>query len=151
MPDTPAPDPTALAARYLDAFYRAREAFGRAIGPTLRAQYDLDVRDYLILRWIQQQHLTPGSLAELLHVPSYATSRLLDPFIKRGLVQRQVDDTDARRYRLHLTPEGRAVTQAIEAHVAALLGQFLHDLGPQQTEQLLRSLEAFARLDTPHP
>ncbi|MFC4455356.1 MarR family winged helix-turn-helix transcriptional regulator [Deinococcus sonorensis] len=146
---TPAPldDPTVLTTRVLEAHFQAREAFTRALDPVLRRTFDLDLRDYMILRWIERQDLTPGNLAQLLHVPGYATSRLLDPFIKRGLVQRLVDDTDARRYRLHLTDAGRAALRAIDTEMAVLLGRFLQDLGPERTGLLLDQLHAMAQLE----
>ncbi|WP_456831128.1 MarR family winged helix-turn-helix transcriptional regulator [Deinococcus sp. UYEF24] len=139
----------ALAARYLEAFWRARETFAHAIAPVLRDDHDLDLRDYGVLRLIERQGFTPGGLAGVLQIPGYATSRVLDPLIKRGFVERQVDAADARRYRLHLTGTGRSVTRAIEHQVAKMIGQHLADLGPERTELVVSSLEAFAGMELP--
>ncbi len=144
-------DATVLATRLLEAHFQAREAFTRSITPVLHEKFDLDLRDYMILRWIDQQHLTPGGLARMLHIPGYATSRLLDPFIKRHLVQRVIDPDDARRYRLHVTDEGRTVIQTINQEVTRLLTRMLNDLGPERTELLLESLHTMAQLEAPLP
>ncbi|PYE48649.1 MarR family winged helix-turn-helix transcriptional regulator [Deinococcus yavapaiensis] len=144
-----AQDSTTLATRLLESHFRAREAFTRALDPILSDRFELDMRDYMILRWIDQQDLTPSGLAQILHVPGYATSRLLDPFIKRDLVRRVVDQADARRFRLHLTPKGRAIVEAVNQEVTTRLGHLLTDLGPERAELLLESLDLLSRIESP--
>ena len=138
----------ALAARFLEAFWRARETFAHAIAPVLRDNHDLDLRDYGILRLIERQSFTPGALTEILQIPGYATSRLLDPLIRRGFIERHVDAADARRYRLYLTDAGRGITRTIEHQVSKMIGQHLADIGLDRTELVVSSLEAFAGMDS---
>ncbi|MFC5848875.1 MarR family winged helix-turn-helix transcriptional regulator [Deinococcus petrolearius] len=147
MPSAAPPAATVLATRLLEAHYGARDAFTRLVDPLLRERYDLDMRDFMILRWIGEQELTPGSLAQLLHIPGYATSRLLDPFIKRNLVRREVTSADARRYRLHLTPEGHDVLQGINETLTEMVGKFIQELGAERFELLIEGLDALTRID----
>ncbi|MFI6734197.1 MarR family winged helix-turn-helix transcriptional regulator [Nonomuraea sp. NPDC050451] len=58
------------------------------------------------------QHLQPsfGELATLLHCDKTNITGLVDRLQRRGLLTRQPDPNDRRMTRVHLTPQGEAVT-----------------------------------------
>ena len=64
--------------------------------------------------------LRPFELRELLLLPQYGTSRLLDRMVKAGLIERRDCDDDGRGQILHISAKGQSVRQAmwpVYAHV----------------------------------
>ena len=64
--------------------------------------------------------LRPFALRELLLLPQYGTSRLLDRMVKAELIERQDCDDDGRGQIVRISDKGRSVRQAmwpIYAHV----------------------------------
>lgn len=144
MPSPPSDDLTHLASRYLMSYWQHREHFARTLAPILKTEHDLELRDYAIMRYLESDSVTPSLLAEILQMPGYATSRLIDPLIKKGLITRSVDTGDARKYRLQLTDQGKMVTRAIEARFSAELARMFERLGKERTLVLLEIMEALS-------
>eukprot|EP01047_Picozoa_sp_COSAG01_P098812 COSAG01_NODE_28937_length_649_cov_0.985455_1_plen_107_part_00 len=88
----------------------------------------------------------PSDLAEHMMLPTYAVSRSLEGLIAAGLVERQFDESDARRTRLSLTKKGQQklaeVMKIWRAEVGSLLGQLPHE----HQEQLVQHMETLAQL-----
>jgi DNA-binding MarR family transcriptional regulator len=64
--------------------------------------------------------LRPSELTKALFLTSGGTSNVLQRLTAAGYVAREPDESDARGRRVHLTPEGREVTQramALSVHV----------------------------------
>ncbi|WP_034336913.1 MarR family winged helix-turn-helix transcriptional regulator [Deinococcus misasensis] len=146
MSTLPSAELTELASRYLLVYWQHREHFARMLAPILKAEHGLELRDYGILRYLEQDGVTPGVLSEVLHLPGYATSRLLDPLIKKGLIVRSVDPQDARRYLLQLTEQGRGVIRTIEGRFAQELARTFERLGKDRVMVLMDTLESLSKV-----
>src|SRR3954452_515482 len=83
------------------------------------------------------QHLRPsfGELATLLHCDKTNITGLVDRLQRRGLLTRRTDPNDRRITRVHLTPEGEAVTgQFQQAINTTLTTRFTPCPGPQRDD-----------------
>lgn len=83
-------------------------------------------RERLIIRIVgEQPDVTPGELAEILHVHPSTVTVMLKRLVRKRLVLRRQDPGDARSSRLRLGSPGRAIDAlqmgTIEAEVRAAL------------------------------
>ena len=86
--------------------------------------------------------ITQQRLAGALGSPPSRLVALVDELEAKGLVERQANETDRRRYALHLTAKGKAVLQTIgnlvRDHQNALLAALSLDERQQLTVLLMR-------------
>jgi DNA-binding MarR family transcriptional regulator len=75
-----------------------------------------------------------GELASVLHVHPSTLTGVLARLEERRLVERTVDDADARRIRLELTPRGREIDQDHTGTVEAALRRALVRCEPEVVE-----------------
>lgn len=100
------------------ALQRASKSMNRTIGLTGPQR--------LVVRMLgEQPGLSPGEIAAHLHLDPSTLTGIIQRLERRGLVVRQRDPEDGRRYRLELSDKGRRVTVpsagTIEAAVAGTL------------------------------
>lgn len=62
----------------------------------------------------RQQGLRQVELAELMEIQPITLTRLIDQLVNEGVVERRLDPTDRRAYRLYLTPAAAPHLAAIE-------------------------------------
>jgi DNA-binding MarR family transcriptional regulator len=62
----------------------------------------------------RQQGLRQVELAELMEIQPITLTRLIDQLVNDGVVERRLDPTDRRAYRLYLTPAAAPHLAAIE-------------------------------------
>lgn len=85
--------------------------------------------------------LRPFELRELLLLPQYGTSRLLDRMVKAELIERQDCDDDGRGQIVRISGKGRAVRQAMWPVYAQVLSEEIGEkLTTEDTTQLVRLL-----------
>jgi DNA-binding MarR family transcriptional regulator len=86
--------------------------------------------------------ITQQALAGALGSPPSRLVALVDELEAKGLVERQANETDRRRYALHLTAKGKAALQTIghlvREHQNALLAALSQDERQQLTALLMR-------------
>lgn len=89
--------------------------------------------------------ITQQALASALGSPASRLVALVDDLEAKGLVERQADEADRRRYALCLTEKGRSVLQTIGSlareHQNALLAALSVDERQQLTTLLMRIAE----------
>ncbi len=85
--------------------------------------------------------LRPFELRELLLLPQYGTSRLLDRMVKAGLIERQDCDDDGRGQIVRISDKGRSVRQAMWPIYARVLSEEIEaKLTSEDAIQLVRLL-----------
>jgi len=84
------------------------------------------------------------TVAQACGLESPSLVRLLDQLGKAGLVQRTEDPTDRRAKSLSLTPEGRALSDAIESELIRLRRDIFGSVDPADLEATLRVFKAIA-------
>ncbi len=90
-----------------------------------------------------------GVLAEAMGLHRSGALRLTDWLTDRGWVERRDDNTDARRWGLHLTPQGRRMLSSLERQVQAHDQALIDALG-DQAPALRQALERLAEVATRH-
>lgn len=93
--------------------------FDEALGPA----FGLSTKDYLVLRAVQGGQLHPGGVASQLNMPPASVSRVLERLEGKGYLERSVDPTDHRRFRLTVTPDGAEAVDAIRELMRETLGR----------------------------
>ncbi len=90
------------------------------------------------------QHLQPsfGELAALLHCDKTNITGLVDRLQRRGLITRQADPADRRITRVHLTPEGEAVTGQFQQAINTTLTDGFSSWPPTQRDSLVHLLQS---------
>jgi DNA-binding MarR family transcriptional regulator len=105
-----------------------------------------------LLMTIHHQPVSPSELAERMEVSLPTVSKTLDVLVKRGLVERTIDETDRRRHKLSMTDDGRAtLRRVLDAGIAHLSQVFSHAT-PAELERIESGMEALGDVYTrAHP
>lgn len=77
----------------------------------------------------QRPAISPGELAEFLHIDPGTLSTILRGLEKRGLIARSSDPDDRRRVRIHLTDAGKALETPVPGTVEAVVNGVLTNGG----------------------
>ena len=116
-----------------------------AVGPAARLferRFGLDVHELRVLRLIgDQPGVTFTTLAKQTRFERSATSRILSRLLKANLVQREIDDNDARQYRLLITTKGKALRERADPLSLEIEKLILSALSQQERKELHRLLE----------
>ena len=116
-----------------------------AVGPAARLferRFGLNVHELRVLRLIDDQPgVTFTTLARLTRFERSATSRILSKLVKAGLVQRSIDDDDARQFRLHATNKGKALRERADPLSLEIEKLILSSLSASERTELRRLLD----------
>ncbi len=85
--------------------------------------------------------LTMVQLAKHLFLDKSTATRVIDPLVQRGLVERQSSNRDRREIIVRLTAAGAKLQQRIRAELHTSQRQILERLPVEKREQVLESLE----------
>ena len=89
---------------------------------------DVTFTQFLILDEVaKKENLKMLNLHQILAVDKSTTTRLVNPLVRQGLVERKISDHDSRAVNLRLTPVGRKVHRKVwlclEGFVGAIEGR----------------------------
>ncbi|HEX2863070.1 MAG TPA: MarR family winged helix-turn-helix transcriptional regulator [Deinococcales bacterium] len=130
--------------RFMVASWRLYRGFLNTAASRLDRQLGLSVREVFVLKRISSGLRHPGQLGEALDLPSHTTSRVLDPLVKAGLIKRVLDEGDARRVLLSLTPEGEERLSAAATEWEDEAARLLERLPAERRAAFLADLETIA-------
>jgi DNA-binding MarR family transcriptional regulator len=141
----PLPAPaTAAPALRLESFLPYRLAVlanqvSRAIAARYEAEFDLTIPEWRVMALLgAAPGLTASQVAEATPMDKVTISRAVRALTQAGRLRAQADDTDARRQRLSLTPEGMAVYARVAPRALELERELLADLDSADTAALWR-------------
>jgi len=122
----------------------AREAAMAPIRPVLRSS-NFTEQQWRVLRVLSDEG--PLDIAALctkavLHGPSI--SRILKELSDRGLISREADAQDRRRFFVDITSEGRLAIKKTATDTLVLLNKYVDAFGKERLENLLSELTAFS-------
>lgn len=121
----------------------AREAIMAPLRPALR-DAGVTEQQWRVLRVLLDAEaidVSALSAAALLRPPSL--TRILRELQGRGLVERQVDQRDARRAFVSITPEGRRIADSTIETMLALLDRYADAFGVERLQALIDELALF--------
>jgi DNA-binding MarR family transcriptional regulator len=89
---------------------------------------DVTLTQFIILDEVaKKEMLKMLELHQILAVDKSTTSRLVNPLVRQGLIERKISDHDSRAVNLRLTPAGRKVHRKVwlclEGFVSAIEGR----------------------------
>ncbi len=123
----------------LTRIWRLQRALAEESEPCL-AEYDLGPRELMLLAFVEHRPFA-GQLARELHLPAPSVTHALKRLERAGLITRENDPADLRRFLFRLTPRGR---RALAAGRACLVGRLRARLGrltPEERETLVTLLD----------
>jgi DNA-binding MarR family transcriptional regulator len=120
--------------------YRMTASVIAEIGPRLSA-LGLEAKELFVLAGIDELPY-PADLADTLCIPRPTVTTNLKRLEAAGLVRREIDPSDLRRHRLHVTDAGREVAAAGMEILVGAFGARLARLAPGQQAELKALLEA---------
>ncbi len=117
----------------------------------LEQRFGLDVHELRVLRLIDDQPgVTFTSLAQQTRFERSATSRILSRLVKAGLVERAIDDHDARQFRLRATEAGKALRKGadpLSLEIEGLILSALSDAEQLQFRTILDKLNTWLNVE----
>jgi DNA-binding MarR family transcriptional regulator len=119
--------------------YRLVSAVLTEVSPALR-KLGLEVKELFLLAELDA-HPYPAELAEALLIPKPSVTVYVKAVEAAGLVKREIDSTDLRRYKLTLTTEGRKLMGRGLALLAHAFGTRLGRLTAAQQSEFKALLE----------
>ncbi|GIK73274.1 MAG: hypothetical protein BroJett021_22620 [Chloroflexota bacterium] len=94
----------------------------------------------LLRLWLEEQMgcgaVNPTHLSRTQHVSKNTISEHLRVLEEDGLIERELDQSDRRQFRIHLTAAGRALVRELTPAYAHLLNQMLAPFTAEETAQL---------------
>lgn len=125
--------------------YQLASIADNAIEPAARLfehRFGLDVHELRVLRLIDDQPgVTFTSLAQQTRFERSATSRILSKLVKSGLAVREIDDHDARQFRLRVTEAGKALRKRADPLSLEIESLILSALSESEQKQFHKILE----------
>ncbi len=116
-----------------------------AVGAAARlfeSRFGFDVHELRVLRLIDDQ---PGvnftTLARQTRFERSATSRILSRLIKGGFVRREIDEDDARQFRLFVTEAGKVLRERADPLSLEMEALILSTLAPSERDEFRRILD----------
>lgn len=98
-----------------------------------------------ILQRLKHGDARLGELARQLSISAPVASRAVDSLESEGLLERRIDEHDARALVISLTQHGRSTVAERERHITETFAGVLDDWAPEQSEQ---ALDVLRRLNT---
>lgn len=105
------------------------------------AELGLETKEFFVLAEVAASPY-PAELAAKLVIPKASVTVYVRNLVAKGFMRREIDDTDLRRHRLVLTPEGEAARDRSLAALAAEFDRRLARIVPQDRTELQRILLA---------
>jgi MarR family transcriptional regulator for hemolysin len=142
------PSPRTLDERvFTGSLLRLARIYRREVNRAL-AEHDLsDARALPVLHIARSGGgMRQGHLAEELGVEGPSLVRILDQLCAAGLVERRDDPRDGRAKTLHLTAEGEALAEVVEAAVQELRQRLLASVSDEDLAATVRTFAAFEAL-----
>lgn len=100
---------------------------------------------YALMFLPQEGNLSMNDLSEVMGIANSTMTRVIDPLVKKGLVQRAPDDEDRRIVRVSLTAAGQGLRLTLEKAAQGFFQQALANIQESERENILYALEQVNR------
>jgi MarR family transcriptional regulator, organic hydroperoxide resistance regulator len=130
---------------FVPLFTRASKLM-RGAADVAMSRHGVRVGQNLVLEALwEDDGLTPGEVAQRLHVTTPTIVKMATRMEAAGLLTRRRDARDARLVRLHLTARGRSLRAALEGELRALEERATATLTATERRHLERALAKIVR------
>ena len=101
-------------------------------------------RQFIILECISsRENLKMNELNTLLNVEKSTTTRLIEPLVRQGFVEKRKSDSDLRVFELSLTVEGKRIHKAVLSSVYEYIKNISKFIPVEKQENVQDSLHVF--------
>lgn len=105
----------------------------------LHAEVDSSLRSHWVLSYLEDRgDISQQDISDALVIDRSEVVRIVDTLERAGFVRRAKDTVDRRKYRLTITPAGRAERERVDNEVFAAHDRVLARLTPDERETLHR-------------
>ncbi|MDQ3457716.1 MAG: MarR family transcriptional regulator [Deinococcota bacterium] len=123
---------------------RLSRQFQRVLDGPLTERLDFGMKGLFVLRAAQLGYHHPSRIAAFLNMASPSLSRTLERLEGRGLLERELDGEDRRRFRFAVTEEGEEAVSRARALVAETLSARYAHIEREQVLEAIAVLESLA-------
>ena len=102
------------------------------------------VRFYMLRHLYQNPGISPTRLSELSFADAGSISRMIFGFEKEGMVERQPEGEDRRKYVLSLTATGKAFYEKVEAELTADIQKRFSRFETEQLHDILQRVQTLS-------
>jgi homoprotocatechuate degradation regulator HpaR len=128
------------------ALLRAREAVMSRFRPLLDA-HGINEQQWRVIRVLAEHaSLDASDLAQRANILAPSLTRMIRSLTERGLIRRGKDQGDGRRVILSITPEGRALIEAVTPDAGRIYAGIDAEFGPERMAHLIALLDDLSRL-----
>jgi len=117
---------------------RMKQAFQQEL---LQADQQITVDQWVVLQELDREdRQTQQAIAEAVYKDPPTLTRIIDRLGEKGLIRREADPEDRRRFRIGLTDAGRKKIEAVEPLLMRFRQKAWSGLEEQEVHQLITSL-----------
>lgn len=138
--------PQSTAYRFFSTYWRIARGIGGLLESRISELASFNLKEYAILKAVQNDIRYPTGLAEHLDLSKDTTSRSLQKLLQAELLERTIDQADSRRTRLSLTPAGQEQLTQIDAELGSEIDALLSRMDSTDADQLLQHMDTLGRL-----
>ena len=137
------------AMRFEQAFRQFSIGLRKGMIKQVKDEFGVEFTDFPLLYLIDHGFTSPTAVKDRMMMSASMVSHMVDRALKAGLIVRDIDPDDSRRFRLSLTTEGQRLLKRINEHYlqriqnAGLTGDELDQL----SQQLAKLAGAFATIE----
>ena len=105
---------------------------------------DVTFTQFLILDEVaKKERLKMLELHRILAVDKSTTTRLVNPLVKQGLIERKISDHDSRAVNLRLTPAGRKVHRKVWLCLEGFVGAIEEQIPNKKKKSVYEAVKLF--------
>ncbi len=109
--------------------------------------HDINEQQWRVIRVLaEHDSLDATELATRANILAPSLTRMIRALSDRGLIRRDRDRDDGRRVILTITPQGRALIDAVTPGATRIYDGIDTDFGPDRVRQLIALLDALSQL-----
>jgi DNA-binding MarR family transcriptional regulator len=126
--------------------------FVRALDQQVRSAQPgdaLSLAELGVLSLVDQGSDTPTLIARVAHLDPARVTHITDRLVSLGLLVREIDADDRRRWRIQVTKKGVARVATGRKDLDAAMGELVRGLTPGELAGLTKGLEGMRRVLTP--
>ncbi len=114
--------------------------FNRLFSPVSTVDIPLNQQNLLFWMATDSTPRTPTNLAKEMHVTKAAITKASGPLLERGLLDKQPDPEDCRRFKLVLVKPAKRLSKTWDRNISGDLERLYNELGEKKYLKLIKLL-----------
>jgi DNA-binding MarR family transcriptional regulator len=107
----------------------------------LAEQYGLTQAEFRCLRLFNANEIINNKhMAERMNLSPSRLTRIIDGLVKKGYLNREIDNVDRRNMRVYLSKQGEEIVKVLNSSYLDIHMELLQDIEPSQHQQLISAM-----------